>query len=97
MVYAARNWDDILYKDAVLELMKSLPNLQVSVFLSEPDLTQKLPEVDRVHFFQKRLEKSDLSKFDEDTTVAYLCGPPALSDSISSWMKNANIKYEKWW
>lgn len=97
MIYAARNWDDILYKDAVLECMNYLPNLRVSIYLSDHDLTQKLPEVERVQFFLKRLQESDLSKFDENSTVAYLCGPPKLSDAINLWMKNADINYEKWW
>jgi len=97
LVYAARNWDDILYKDEVMEVMSQLPQLSVSIHLSDESEHFEPPQVDRVEFHRHRLKSSDLVRFDVKHTVAYLCGPPKMSDAVNSWLNSAAIHYEKWW
>lgn len=97
LIYTACNWEEILYKKEVLELMKKLPHLNITVVLTQQN-EENLPEdIDRVTFSRKRLSRETFERFDSRETVAYLCGPPGLSDQINSWMKKTSVNYEKWW
>jgi len=84
-------------KDEVLDCMKCLKQLSVSVLLTDQSDLSNLPNTNRLTFHNTRLNQKMLSEFDRKDTVAYLCGPPKLSDQINGWLNRANIKYEKWW
>ena len=44
-----------------------------------------------------RITEKEVKEFDNRETVSYLCGPPAMSDEVSSWINLAEVNYEKWW
>lgn len=44
-----------------------------------------------------RISEEEVREFDNRETVSYLCGPPAMSDEVSSWINLAEVNYEKWW
>ena len=78
--------------------MTHLPQLSVSIFLTNESDELDLTDTPRVNFYKNsRLTRDRFNPFDRDDTVAYLCGPPAMSDEINSWLDRATVKYEKWW
>lgn len=97
LLYAGRHWDDILYKDEALRCLESLPQLEIMFFLSNQISPVGLTRTRRVQFCLGRLSKQIIAEYDNSDVVSYLCGPPSMSDEVSSWMKSASINYEKWW
>ena len=102
LIYSARNWEDILYKDEVLSLMKFLPQLRIRIYLTQVT-SGEMPSsnLDQVQFHSGRLAKENLyfNEFSPDECVAYLCGPPQMSENVSDWLNGriSEINFEKWW
>ena len=102
LIYSARNWEDILYKDEVLSLMKFLPQLRIRIYLTQVT-SGEMPSsnLDQVQLRRGRLSKEDLyfNEFSPDECVAYLCGPPQMSENVSDWLNGriSEINFEKWW
>ena len=102
LIYSARNWEDILYKDEVLSLMKFLPQLRIRIYLTQVT-SGEMPSsnLDQVQFHNGRLAKENLyfNEFSPDECVAYLCGPPQMSENVSDWLNGriSEINFEKWW
>jgi len=97
LIYSGRHWDDVLYKDESLLCLESLPQLKIEIFLSNQHSLGDLSDSRRVSFRLGRVSEDVVRDFDNSETVSYLCGPPAMSDEVSSWMKIAEVNYEKWW
>ena len=100
MVYSARNWEDILYKEEVLELMAQLPQLRTAIHLThEGAALPDLSAYDRVTVESGRIERNHLENICDSSTVAYLCGPPLLSESVSEGLTGIidEVNFEKWW
>jgi len=99
LVYSARNWDDILYKEEVLELMRHLPQLHATIHLTDSDVIESASPVDRVRVQSGRIEKEHLTRISGEDTVAYLCGPPLLSEALSEVLTGTvdEVNFEKWW
>ena len=107
-IYSAKNWEEILYKNEVLELMNQLPQLNIRIYLTEnpqplvpttDSISVSLEQTSRIKFFVGRLTRDSFKDKYCKQTVAYLCGPPQLSDSVSDWLSDSvtDINYEKWW
>ena len=98
-MYSARNWDDILYKEEVLELMRHLPQLHATIHLTDSDVIESTSPVDRVRVQSGRIEKEHLTRISGEDTVAYLCGPPLLSEALSEVLTGTvdEVNFEKWW
>jgi predicted ferric reductase len=108
LIYSAQNWEEILYKREVLELMTQLPQLKIIIYLTSP-LQPLIPTSDSISVSSAQSSRikihfgllSEASFKDKycKNTVAYLCGPPLLSDSVSEWLSDSvtDINYEKWW
>ena len=99
-MYSARNWEDILYKEEVLELMSQCPQLYTTIHLTHS--TAALPDLsayDRVRVKTGRINRDHLLDMSDKSTVAYLCGPPLLSESVSDVLEGQvdEVNFEKWW
>ncbi|CBY37752.1 unnamed protein product [Oikopleura dioica] len=97
LIYSGRHWDDVLYKDESLLCLESLPQLKIKIHLTNQDFQGNLTDSRRVTFRLGRLSREVVRDFDNSETVSYLCGPPAMSDEVSSWMAKAEVNYEKRW
>lgn len=101
LIYSARNWEDILYKNEVLEMMEFLPQLRIHIYLTQVDHIPTI-EMGQVQVQKGRLTKESFNFNDitsSEESVAYLCGPPQMSETVSDWLQDSisEINFEKWW
>ena len=80
--------------------MSQCPQLHTTIHLTHS--TAALPDLsayDRVRVNSGRINRDHLLDMSDKSTVAYLCGPPLLSEAVSDVLEGQvdEVNFEKWW
>lgn len=100
MLYSAKSEEELIFKDELLSITKSVSNVKLSLFSSQEKPSSPSPVL------YGRIEASDvlgaMSRLDVTHTDVFLCGPLPFIEDMKSHCKSAGVPdvrvhYESWW
>uniref|UniRef100_A0A0P4W8E4 Oxidoreductase NAD-binding domain-containing protein 1 n=1 Tax=Scylla olivacea TaxID=85551 RepID=A0A0P4W8E4_SCYOL len=101
MLYSARTYEEILYKEELNKVAEEMSNFRVSYFTTrEAPPNPSLAIHGRITASTLSQAVSSLSA--SHPPLCYLCGPPCMSEDVSRHLQDAGVPrerilYEKWW
>jgi len=102
LLYSASKREELLFKDRIDSLVKSVPGVVVDYFVTR-ETPPPVSTESTSPYIWRRISKSDLkTKLAGHSSQSYLCGPPSMIDSLVESLRDIGvaderIHFEKWW
>lgn len=105
LLFSAKNTDELLFKDSLLEFSHSFPSISCQFFTTNYKLEEKTP-ADNKQNVQGRISHSTIqeaiSGLDRSNFTCFICGPPPMIQDVTDILRKLEIAehrihFEKWW
>lgn len=101
LLYSAKDSRELLFKKAILDIVKEFPGKITCSFHVTKQTTQISAEL-KPYITEGRITEEEIQGHVSGDTLFYLCGPPPMTDFFSRQLESsrvprAHICYEKWW
>ncbi|KAJ7386687.1 Oxidoreductase NAD-binding domain-containing protein 1 [Desmophyllum pertusum] len=108
LLFSAKNQDELLYKDSLMEISKTCPSIRCKFFVTKPENGNCKTGADEIQntYEHGRISESRLqevvSSLDRSQLICYICGPPPMIQRMSDILYKLNIAkdrihFERWW
>lgn len=106
LLFSAKNQDELLYKNSLLQISKRHPSIVCKYFTTKPGSDNQRPAAESIQCHHGRISDTSLkeavSSLDRSQLTCYICGPPPMIKHVTDILHRLNIgdsriHFEKWW